>query len=184
MRAYWTDVFQANRFPVHLSDLLKIDGQPERAQYEFLNLPRGYLFDRFNGPISNPRGQEVVCVWKPGREVFDTVLQTHVSFTEELYLNLPNTFTFTLKPEDDQQEVEYFVRAIGLPKHSFVWSNDVDRTGISCENYSAIRGDSNKAYRGRFTFTPHLPGIKELGHHDENGFYTMDEAEWEAIFQT
>lgn len=177
-------MFQANRFPVHLSDLLKIDGQPERAQYEFLNLPRGYLFDRFNGPISNPRGQEVVCVWKPGREVFDTVLQTHVSFTEELYLNLPNTFTFTLKPEDDQQEVEYFVRAIGLPKHSFVWSNDVDRTGISCENYSAIRGDSNKAYRGRFTFTPHLPGIKELGHHDENGFYTMDEAEWEAIFQT
>lgn len=165
-----------------MADLIKTDGQLERAQYALLGLPLGYLFNRFDENISNPKGQQVVCSWKPGRQIYDTEKGDFVPYTETLIDNIPKTFTFAQRPENAEQEVEYYVRSVSLPKHSFYWSNSMNEAGIPFGEYAAIKGFTNKAYRGRYTLTPNLPGIKKLGHYNEFGFYVMDEEDWDLLF--
>lgn len=178
-------MFRGARLPVNIFDLLKADGQWERAQYEFLNLPRGFLFQNFNGRISTPKSNRVICEWSPtvNQKIFDVEQQKYIPFTEQLWLDIPQTATFTRRPENAEQEVEYFVRSASLPKHSFIWSDDVVNTGLSWEEFSSIRGFSNQEFRGRFTFLPYLPNIKDLGHYNKFGFYEMKDDDWDFLFR-
>lgn len=162
--------------------MLKTDGQLERAQYELMNLPLGFLFENFDGPISTPKGNAFLCAWRPDRKIFDTVLNRFVAFTSHLFEEMPATFTFCPKPANAEQEVEYYVRSAGLPKHAFIWSDNIAKTGLTWRQYCSIRGETNIHFRGRYTFTPLLPQIKNLGQVNEHGFYEMDQTEWEAIF--
>lgn len=177
--------FRNNRFPTSAIDLLKVDGQIERAQYGLLGLPIGFLFNNFNEPISTPRDNDWICAWMPrtNRRIYDTWLNEWVPYTEELFNSIPKTCTFAPRPTDHEIEVEYFVRSAGLPKHVWIWSDGVQT--MSRAIYLFIRGNINAEYRGRYTFTPRLPQIDGLGRWERDGpndIYVIDTNDWEQLF--
>lgn len=176
---FWAHFLRGHQFPATYSDLLKVDGQAERFYYRLLGLPRGFLFNNFENVISSPKNE---WMFSPGREIFDKKLQKCVPITTELLSDIPPTFTFAPRPVDAEQEVEFYVRSAGLPNHSFYWSDNVVNTGIDWKRYVQIRGDTNKEFRGRFTLTPLLPQIDGLGNYSRNGYYSMDQNDWDSLF--
>lgn len=168
-----------------MKDLLKVDGQIERAQYGLLNLPIGFLFRNFIGPVSTPRGNDLLCLWKPNsnREIYDTVLNKSVPYTKELLESIPKTYTFAPRPTDHDIEVEYFARSAGLPKHAWIWSDGV--RAMTQATYGLIRSNENAEFHGQYTFTPLLPQIKSLGRWERagpNDIYVIDSDDWEKLF--
>lgn len=172
---------------VHIFDLLRIDGQPERSAY-FLDYgddtQHSHLFQTIYEQTSVPKGNNIICDWKEGRQrkIFDTVLGQFVPYTKQLWLSIPKTTTFTKRPRNAEEEVEYFVRSVGLPNHKFFWSDDVQLTGLDFNDYAAINGERNKKYRGRYTFTPELPSINRLRRPTKFGF-ELDQTDWEILFK-
>lgn len=144
--------------------------------YKFL-AELGSMFTNFDGPIVVPIGNEILSAWRPNRMIFDNLEKRWIPYTKEFLESLPRTCTFVPKSTTTEMEMDYFVRACGLPKHVFIWSTN----GIDRENFAWIKSGRNMEYRGRYTFTPNLPNISTLGRM-EGHFYVMEICDWDIIF--
>lgn len=115
---------------------------------------------RLDGSMAVLNGNQALFDFPDHRErqIFDTVEKKWIPFTEELLLSIPHTFTYAPRPINNAMQVDYYIRACGLPKHVFIWA--VDR--IPRNHYGLIRS-CGQQFIGRYTFTPQLPSIKEIG---------------------
>lgn len=123
------------------------------------NLPNCFI--GLNGPLAvlnGNRGLFDLPALRP-RQIFDNLENNWVPFTEKLLEDLPFTYTYAPRPINSVMEIDYYIHACGLPKHAFIWSTE----RLPMEYYGLIRSVCNQQYIGRFTFTPLLPSIKELG---------------------
>lgn len=167
-------------FPTSILDLIDVNGAEHRILYDYL-ATLGSLFIGFNEAIGVPKGNTLLCTWNkmaPERSIFDTVEDKWVPFTERLYDSIPETYTFAQRPVDQQLEMDYFVRSCGLPNHRFIWSTD----SISMKHYGWVISETNKLFRGRYTFTPYMPRIKNMGR-IEFGFYSIENSDWDILFK-
>lgn len=150
-------------------------GGEERTVHTMLGR-LGQLFRHFDRPISTPRGANQFRVFDNtnGRfEVFDKVLNNWVALDDEMLEHIPHTYTFAPKPVNKHMELDYFVRGVGLLKHSFIWSTK----SIPKDHFALLKSIKNRDFNGRYTVTPWLPQIENLGRL-EHGFYVIHTDDW------
>lgn len=139
----------------------------------------GQLFDDFEAPISTPRGADCLRILVDGQYwVFDVIEDKWIPLTEQLLDSIPKTYTFAPRPSMVEMEMDYFVRGSGLLKHSFVWSVDA----IPKELFAKVASMNNKKFHGRYTVTPWLPRIANLGR-ISSGWYIVDDEDWAIIYE-
>lgn len=140
----------------------------------------GQLFQNFDEAIAIPKGNTRMKIIDPNRnqnEVFDNNANQWVPLTDDLFRSIPKTFTFAPKPVNVDMELDYYVRGAGLIKHSFIWATDA----ILKEHFSKIASNKNKEFIGRYTLTPWMPKISNLGRM-LNGWYVIDDEDWEVMY--
>lgn len=174
---------QANLYDTNVLELLSPHGDGAEAcvLHTYFGI-LGQLFKDLNEPITAPKGANNIAVHchETGKSrVFDTIECRWITLNKLLIESIPPTFTFAPKPTSVDMELDYFLRAAGLIKHSFVWSTD----SIPVETFYNVRSDRNNFFRGRYTLTPWLPQIGTLGHMTKYGFYCIDDEDWVKAFQ-
>lgn len=158
-------------------ELLKKNGSEARLIYMYSGR-LGQLFTNFGAQISTPIGTNLVYVENNGqRMVFDNMVNAWVPLTEALLESIPNTYTFAPRPESTEMEMDYYARGCGLLKHSFVWS----MVQIPKELFAKVATNENIKFRGRYTVTPWLPHISQLGRLIK-GWYVIEDDDWTILY--
>lgn len=164
----------------HLAKLL--DGRKKGAEERAIHLMTGtlgQLFVDLNAPICKLRGANDWYIEDTDgqRAVFDTVTGKWVPLTKQLINIIPDTYTFAPRPENVSMELDYFVRGSGLINHSFVWSNP----SIPKDLYAVVVTHTNFNFHGRYTVTPWVPKMKNLGRMVK-GFYVVSDDDWNFLY--
>lgn len=160
-------------------ELLHPKGGVKRTMHTMLGT-LGQLFINFDAPIARTLGSDRIRARDEGScqaEVFDNAIGEWIPMTPELFEAIPRTYTFAPQPDSVLMELDYFVRGAGLLKHAFVWATN----SIPAETYCMVRCDTNKKFRGRYTVTPWLPSIHNLGQNIGGDYFISDE-DWDVIF--
>lgn len=161
-------------------DILKLLGprEPEERVVHTLLGTLGQLFQDFDAPIATPKCTNKIIVedaYSGRMEIYDNFENRWTSL--KVLESIPSTFTFAPKPTNLLMELDYFLRGAGLVKHSFVWASE----SIPVDVFYDIRSDRNNFFRGRYTVTPWLPKISNLGRMSD-GFYEIDDMDWKLTF--
>lgn len=163
-----------NGYPDDIWDLVKRDGEEDRSLYRLL-APFGHLFDGIYRSVGKPARSVIIFeafLKEKNRKIYDNSLRDWISFSPDFFESLPMTYTFAQRPINTDMEVDYFCRSFGLPKHRFIWSDDHKDglNGVTLDLFASLKSTKNTTYRGRYTFTPWMPKIENLGTL-LNGFY-------------
>lgn len=166
-------------FQSYILDLLNPHCAEKRVIHKiFGNL--GELFMDLNAPIAIPKGSNKLRLidLKTGQyQVFDTQDNKWLTLNQELLDSIPKTYTYAPRPQNVDMELDYFVRGCGLVKHHFIWSVDA----LPKDDFAKITSNTNIAWRGRYTMTPWMPRIQNLGRMS-GGFYELDNDDWAKIY--
>lgn len=163
---------------IDLTKLLSGLSSEDRALYSNFGT-LGQLFNNFDGPVATPKNaNNWVFFGSDGKpSVYDTWEKKWVPLTNQLFNIIPNTYTFAPRPENVAMELDYFVRGSGLINHSFVWSHP----SISKNEYGLVATHTNITNHGRFTVTPWVPHMNQLGRM-QKGFYVLEHEDWNFIY--
>lgn len=169
-------------FPATFWDIIDLDGQECRASYEILAERLGALFIDFDGVTSVPIGNNIIGKWysdRPQRMIFDCFTEEWIPFTPNFYQSMAPTFTYVPRPATIHMELDYYVRSVSIPKHSFIWS---DRQLLNRDNFGDIQSNGNKLNRCRYTLSPHLPWLCNIGKFN-NGRYEISAGDMDLLYE-
>lgn len=161
-----------------LAKLLDIKGAEERAIH-LNNGVLGQLFVNLDAPVSKVKGANQWYIEDTDGQpaVYDTWTDKLVPLTKQIINIIPETYTYAPRPQNVDMELDYFVRGSGLINHTFIWSSP----SIPKDIFATFATHTNFSFLGRYTVTPWVPKINNLGQM-VNGFYVMEDEDWVFMY--